>query len=116
MVLFMSCVVHILSIIDAIFYPKLPTIKVYKKKLNKLDFPLSFRVCVEVNNEATEYQKVGYENKIKFIKGQNKYNNSIIGWAGLKIDGSVFGRVEGQFLVKMVVKWITVYLQMLFQT
>ena len=94
-ILLVSCVIHIISIIYAIFYPKLPTIKVYKRKLNKLEFPLSFKICAEPSNEAKEYRKVGYRNKKDFINGRNKYNKSIFGWAGMKSDGSPFGTIEG---------------------
>ena len=94
-ILLVSCVIHISSIIETIFYPNLPSIKVYKKKLSNLEFPLSFRVCVEVNNDAKEYQKVGYRNKYDFIRGKNLYNDSMIGWAGMKNDGYPFGIVGG---------------------
>ena len=97
-ILLVSCVIHILSIIDAIFYPKLPTIKVYKRKLNDLEFPLSFRVCVEVDDEGENYQKVGYQNKNEFIKGRSIYNDSIFGWAGHTHNGSSMGAVKGFYL------------------
>ena len=90
-----SCIVHIISIIDRIFHPKLPTIRVFKRNLTGMKFPLSFKICAEGDRELKLYDKLGYDNKKEFIRGRSKHNDSIIGWAGHTRDGSTFGTVKG---------------------
>ena len=101
MIFLVSCIVHGISIIHRIFYPKLPTIRVFKRNLTNMDFPLSFRICVEGDKELKLYEELGYDNKKEFIRGRSKYNDSIIGWAGHTRDGSPFATIEGSNYMKV---------------
>ena len=76
--------------------PKLPTIHIYEKNLKDIDFPLSFRFCVEHKNTSARYQKFGYNNELMFFLGQSMFSYSTIGWAGHKEDHSTYGSVKGK--------------------
>ena len=100
-VLLISCTIHVISIINSIFYPKLPTIRVFKRNLTDMEFPLSFKICAEGDKELKLYEELGYDNKKEFIRGRSKYNDSIIGWAGHTRDGSPFATIEGSNYMKV---------------
>ena len=99
-VLLISCTIHVISIINSIFYPKLPTIRVFKRNLTDMEFPLSFKICAEGDKELKLYDRLGYHNKKEFIRGRSTYDDSIIGWAGHTSNGSTFGTVEGSNYLK----------------
>ena len=113
-ILMVSCIIHIISIIESIFNPKLPTIKVFKRNLSDMKFPLSFKICFEGDGELKLYEKLGYNNKKDLIRGTSKYNDSIIGWTGHRADGFPFGTIEG-YILSSIMKFLVSYLQMLYQ-
>ena len=100
-ILLTSCTIHVISITNSIFYPNLPTIRVFKRNLTDMEFPLSFKICAEGDKELKLYEELGYDNKKEFIRGRSKHNDSIIGWAGHTSDGSTFGTVEGLNYMKV---------------
>ena len=79
-----------------ILYPDLPEIKVLKKDLKNIAFPLSFKLCVSEKHKSSDrYQKVGYHNDVDFFKGKSMFNDSLYGWSGHTENGSTFSNVQG---------------------
>ena len=91
-------VAHVSYIVYEIIHPAFPEIVNYKKDLNEIEYPITFKICVnEVNLSIAEekYEKYGYEDLWQFYYGQSRYNDSIYGWAGHNENGTTIGPVEG---------------------
>ena len=95
--------IHISSIGYNIQYPEVPEIVVSKKNLNDIEFPMTFRICAfEHDNEqydpVSRYESFGYANHQEYFRGLSMFNDTLYGWAGHDINGSVLGNVEGEIL------------------
>ena len=90
-----SCLVHILFIGNQLLHPNLPEIRIYKKYLKDVEFPISFRICgYESSNVTHKYEQVGYRYAFDFFRGRSMFNKSIVGWGGHTENGSIIGSVE----------------------
>ena len=72
--------------------PEMPQIEIIEKSLSEIPFPVSFRLCVDGENELESY---GYNNTFDYFLGTSKFNRSVIGWNGHNSDGSIVGTVQG---------------------
>ena len=92
-----ACVVHVFVNGYYELYPDLPSIRVLKKSLHDIDFPLAFTLCIsEISNSLDRYRDVGYLNYRYFFKGKSMYNSSLHGWSGHTENGSTIASVEGK--------------------
>ena len=92
----LSCMIHVGYIVYYIFNPELPEIRVYKKHLKDINFPISFLICAtNYMNHSGPYQEIGYSKISNFFKGISMFNNSIVGWKGHRLNGSIYGTPEG---------------------
>ena len=65
--------VHVFSIGYALKYPEHPSNIVYMKKLDEMEFPISFKLCIrELKNVETRYRNMGYNHNGDFFKGISK--------------------------------------------
>ena len=89
------CFAHIGSILyDDMNAP--PQVKVYDRKLEDIEFPLIFKICLyEIRNSTLRYQKYGYEDFIHYYRGKSMYHNDSIGWFGHMENGSTIASSEG---------------------
>ena len=93
----MTCTVHIISIGYGIFCPNLPTIRVYKKDLKDIEFPISFRICAyELTNKDDRFIKLGYRSASNYFRGRSMFNESLVGWGGHTKNGTNIGTIEGK--------------------
>ncbi len=94
-VLGVTCLIHVCMIMYNNLYPKQTRSRVYKKKMNQIEFPLEFLLCVNQRNETEKYRKVGYLDNGKFFRGY--LNKTTTGWGGLNANDntSSFGTVKG---------------------
>ena len=100
LILLVACVVHVSVNGYYILYPELPLIRVLKKSLHDIDFPLAFTLCIsEITNSLDRYRDVGYLNYRYFFKGKSMYNSSLHGWSGHTENGSTIASVEGNSLL-----------------
>ena len=56
--------------------------KFEERKLEKIDFPVNFRICIFPSLEEQSLNSLGYENVWKYFLGESIHNGSIFGWAG----------------------------------
>ena len=92
----LSCIIHVGYILHYILNPELPEIRVYKKHLKDINFPISFLICAtNYMNHSGPYQEIGYSKISNFFKGISKFNDSIVGWKGHRLNGSIYGTAEG---------------------
>ena len=76
--------------------PKYPSVRIYKKNLSDIEFPISFKLCVrELNNNNIRYQKHGYKNEYYYFLGESMFNENLFGWNGFTKTNKTFGSVEG---------------------
>ena len=98
--LVMFCLVHISMNGYYILHPDLPAIRVYKKNLQDIDFPLAFKLCAtETRDTFARYNNVGYVDDFDFFLGRSMYNASLFGWTGHTVNGSTFADVEGRIII-----------------
>ena len=88
--------IHLTMIEYNLQYPKYPSVRIYKKNLKDIEFPIAFKLCViELNNNSIRYQKVGYKNEYDFFLGKSMFNENLFGWNGFTKTNTTFGSVEG---------------------
>ena len=97
LIFFFGCLTHIGMNGYYIFYPELPSIRVYKTHLQTIEFPLVFKVCAQdrKNGSVDRYIKFGYNNAYNFFLGKSMFNESLYGWNGHTKNGSTIANVKG---------------------
>ena len=91
---------HILSIGCKLMYPDNPSVKIYTKNLSEIDFPLSFKLCLfEQKNASKRYLDIGYWNDYWFFEGKSMYGEHF-GWNGHSEDNETLGSVQGKTHLK----------------
>ena len=78
--------------------PKETLIKTQIMNFDKIDFPLTFKICITPGFNTTELKALGYENILGYFEGRSRFNTSIIGWAGHTVDGQVVSNISGIIL------------------
>ena len=90
--------IHAAIIAYSIRFPSNPSVKVYKKDLKDITFPIALKLCVDERKDFHKrYRDLGYDSVYKFFRGISKYEQSWLGWAGHRPDGdgSTLGSVNG---------------------
>ena len=70
------------GIMDDWIHPSRKTTDITEKKLEDLEFPIVFKVCLKPGFNITALKEEGYESFSGYFTGQSRYNKSIYGWAG----------------------------------
>lgn len=79
-------------------HPVNPSMKVYKKDLKDMEFPMTLKFCVDERIDFHErYKSVGYDHIYGFFDGKSKFNENIIGWNGHNQYNSTLGSTIGKF-------------------
>ena len=95
--LLISCILNSCEIIFRLVNPELPSIREFNKDLKDIDFPVSFRICLnDLSGNFDRYHNLGYNNAYDFFNGISKCNKSLVGWNGHTKDGETVGTTEGQ--------------------
>ena len=95
--------VHVTIIGYNIMFPSHLSVKLYKKDLKDIAFPIALKLCVEERKDFHKrYQDLGYDSVYKFFRGMSKYERRWLGWSGHSSngDGSTLGSVNGINLCK----------------
>ena len=82
------CIIAFLVQISCItydyIYPEHPVSTTFRQDLDKIEFPIVFKVCVVPGFDAAEVRREGYRGATGFFNGRSIYNGSILGWGGHK--------------------------------
>ena len=93
-----ACLLAFLIQMGLSFYgqirPDKTVAKTTKKRLEEIDFPVVFKICVNPSFNETELEGVGYENMYMYFMGKSRFNGSIYGWSGHTDAGGVFSNAS----------------------
>lgn len=93
---FIAFTIHMIFISYKQKYPEDPSVKIYKRQLNDIVFPITLKFCMkELKNSSMRYRKYGYLNVWPFFVGQKKGGGKFFGWNGHAQNGSTIGTVQG---------------------
>ena len=90
-------IIHVFLVAFSMIYPSTPSVKVYKKTYNEIDFPISIKICAteDRDRDIKRHNVTGYQRSFKFFMGQSMYNGSLFGWRGHSKNGSILGSTQG---------------------
>ena len=96
LILLIICIINSCDVFYKLVNPALPSIHEYDTNLKDIEFPISFRICLDdLNKTYDRYKKLGYEDDYHFFLRRSKYNKSHYGWNGHTEDGATIGTTEG---------------------
>ena len=94
--LLIICIINSFDVFFRLVNPELPSIREYETNLKDIEFPISFKICLNDMNETYDrYHRLGYEDRKNFFLGRSKYNESHYGWNGHTEDGATIGTTKG---------------------
>ena len=94
-------ITHTSLIALKIRYPDVADLKVSKRHLKDIEFPLNFKLCFhDIENSRSRYQKYGFNYDYDFYRGKSMFNGSVFGWNGHNEFGLTLGPVRGNFANK----------------
>ena len=100
-VLIIICIYNSGRVIYRLIEPEFPIIQVEKKRLQDIEFPLIFQICLnEPKTKTNWYKPFGYKGDFEWFIGQSMYNNANYGWSGHTKNGSTIGKTKGFPFVK----------------
>ena len=91
----MITLINSYKVIIKLVYPQTPSIKVYEKELQHIDFPILIKICLSDNNNG-KYRALGYKHVQSFFRGRSNHNSSLIGWSGHTEDGKIISTPTGK--------------------
>ena len=97
-------IIHVFLVAFSMIYPSTPSVKVYKKTYDDIDFPISIKICATEDREQDikRHNGTGYQRNLNFFMGQSIYNGSLIGWRGHTSNGSILGSALGNLSYKQI--------------
>ena len=99
--LLIICITNSCDVIYRLVNPELPSFREYETKLKDIEFPLSFKICLNELKPDDRYKKLGYWSRSYFFLGRSKFNYSHFGWNGHTEDGATIGTTEGKKIERM---------------
>ena len=67
-------------------------------KLHEMErFPVVFKLCIKPGGyDLEKLNQYGYQTATDYFYGRSMYNDSLVGWAGHKEDGTVMSTAKGE--------------------
>ena len=94
-VCFIAYAIHLCILGQIQIHPPQTKTTIELRKLENIEFPVNFKICVKPGFNMINVRKSGYESISKYFHGHSMYNKSGIGWAGHTEDGGVLVTPEG---------------------
>ena len=93
--------IHVILIGENLLFPGNPNVRIERKDLMDIKFPLAFKLCVSSQqddaDEFENYEKFGYNSSYHFFRGVSMFNGSMRGWNGHTRNNFILGSVKGQY-------------------
>ena len=97
---FLLFLIHISIIGYYQLYPTETSTKLSERKLDDLDFPVLFKICLNPAFNEDKIKEVGYYSLWSYFTGKGRWRNSngsaVYGWAGHWENGSTISSVKGE--------------------
>ena len=92
-----ALIIHVFLIAYSMIYPSIPSVKIYKKSYNEIEFPIGIKLCATEDRESDilRHNISGYERSFRYYLGQSMFNDTAFGWSGHTENGSILGTAEG---------------------
>ena len=94
---FTAFIIQMCIIANDHLYPSETVSHRVEKKLDEIQFPVLFKICIKPAFNLKELQNAGYYSIWDYFTGQSRYDKSVYGWAGHTTDGKVYGSVQGLY-------------------
>ena len=75
-------------------YPSQKTADITEKKLDDIEFPIIFKICVKPGFNISALKEEGYSGISVYFLGRSRFNSSLYGWAGHSNTSGARGTVE----------------------
>ena len=103
MFLHVGCViafsVQMIILTRDLMYPDHTVSKTFRKKLTVQSFPVVFKICINPGFNKEALNATGYDSIFNYFRGVSRFNDSLLGWAGLTLEGGSFSNVTGKWTV-----------------
>ena len=87
---------HVCILLFSHLHPLYKETHIEERMLDKMKFPVVFKICFKPGFDLQKLQEVGYDSVSGYFSGQSRFNNSVFGWAGHTAGGGVFGSFKGK--------------------
>ena len=91
-------IIHLFYIGLDDFYPRETFSRFEKRKLEEIEFPVIFKICIYPGINNTALKEVGYSEIWDYFTGKSDHNKSFYGWAGHTADGKIFSSVKVKYV------------------
>ena len=91
--------IHVFYIGENLMFPGNPNIRIERKDLKEIKFPLAFKLCMVSRQDHSSFEnfhKYGYSTPSAFFRGESRFNASLRGWSGHTRNNSILGSVKGE--------------------
>ena len=75
-------IVQALELVIQYRNPEFTTTSVEYTRLDEIEFPILFRVCVNPGFKSDKLSQYGYSDLVGYFHGKNSKGSSVIGWTG----------------------------------
>ena len=97
---FLLFLIHISIIGYYQLYPPETSTRLSERKLDDLDFPILFKICLNPGFDEDKIKEVGYYSLWSYFTGKGRWRNSnggtVYGWAGHWENGSIVSSTKGE--------------------
>ena len=99
---FLLFLIHISIIGYYQLYPTETSTRLSERKLDDLDFPVLFKICLNPAFNEDKIKEVGYYSLWSYFTGKGRWRNSnggaVYGWAGHWENGSIVSSIKGELI------------------
>ena len=99
---FILFLIHISIIGYYQLYPTETSTRLSERKLDDLDFPVLFKICLNPAFNEDNIKEVGYYSLWSYFTGKGRWRNrngaAVYGWAGHWENGSIVSSIKGELI------------------
>ena len=95
---FITFLIHISFIGYYELFPMETSTRFSERKLDAIDFPILFKICINPAFDEEKLQQFGYSSLWSYFKGKSSWSNKkkkMYGWSGHSENGSMVSSVKG---------------------
>ena len=95
-VCYVAFTLHAIINLYITLHPQDTVMRLEQKKLDDIEFPIIFKICLNPAFRINELKQAGYASLWAYFHGWSKYQKpAVYGWAGHHQNGSAISSVKG---------------------